>query len=339
MPDIGALIGSGLNLASLIAQGVNSGLSASEAQAQAMAALQQAQANVAKVGASYDALGRPNYKDIDPGSTQLGASGLGNIRNNPQDIQAENEAMAQLKDLADHGGLSLADMQSLNEIQGNLNHNVQANRQGLANQYAARGQLGSGQQLAMELSGQQDAAQKANQAGESTAAQAQQRALQAIGQRGTMGRQMNQDEYQKQADAAKANDLIKQRNMENSVGAQKYNNTLQSDAFNNDFRVTQAKAGLLTPMNDLALKSGAQQSGFTAAQGNRNNAAIGAAGKIGGGLWDKLTGGSGGTTPGPGAGAPAYQPPSSDPSEWISVPGTNATSASDSAKLNDDDES
>ncbi len=202
----------------------------------------------------YDAIGSAGYQPIQ--AQEQGRSELGNIQSDAQARMAEQQAIAKLQELADNGGLSLADMKALNDIQANLNRNNSARQQGLANQYAARGQLGSGAQLAMDLSNQQNAAMNANDAGESAAAQAQARALQAILQKGSLARQMGNDDYQRQAAAAAANDAINARNAAARTDANKYANTIKGQGFADKLSIAKGKGGLTGDMNQIIFGKG-----------------------------------------------------------------------------------
>ncbi len=344
--DWTSLVGMGLDLAQ---KGVTYA-SATAAQRQALDALAKAQQQIAQARGDFEAVGTPTYKSIDPRSTQLGDTELKGIQGDPQGRVAEQQAYAELKKLADNGGLSLGDMKALNDIQGNLNRNATARDKSLQNSYAARGQLGGGAQLAMELAQGQQAGERANQQGESVAAQAQARALQAIKEKAGLGRQMSQDDYEKKAAAAKAADLIKQRNMDNSIGSQKYNNEILGQGFDDRFNIARGKTGLLPSGLDNAYRTGFENSKQTVANGAF---ASGLIGDVGRGL--KGAGGSGSDIP-PGGGAPDYQDPSAsaqayanpngvtqDPSEWAQFGGQHASESPyvedyDPSRLQEDDE-
>lgn len=270
-------------LAGLAAKLINSGMSAADAQKMAMDALNKAQGNIGQARADYDAVGTPHYDNVV--AEQLGPTALNGIQNDPAGRAAEQQAIAKLQELADNGGLSLADMAALNQIQGNLNRNVQSNRKSLENQFAARGQLGGGAQLGMELAGNQNAAQNANQAGESAAGQAQARAMQAIMQKGNMGRQMSQDDYAKKSEAAKATDLINQRNAAARTAATMANNSFAGQGFDDRMAVAHGKSSLLAPTLDNAYRVGNQQSSYRAAQADQVNNAIDGATKA----WDAMS--------------------------------------------------
>lgn len=241
----------------------------------------------------YDKLGKAGYQDVT--AQQVGPSALEGIPQDLQARQAQQESMGALDDLSAHGGLSLADMQALNEIQRNLNRNTSARRQSTANEFAARGQLGSGAQLAMDLAGQQQAAESANQRGESTAAQAQARALQAILQKGQMGRQMGNDDYQRKAAAAQARDAIEARNAAARTDASKTNNAYRGQSFQDELAKAQGKTKLSGDINQVVFGKGQTSANNTLANANNTNTAIKGAtslfGNNGGG-----SGGSGGDT-------------------------------------------
>lgn len=279
----------------LIAEGgkfINSNNTNSRANDEMQEAYRQMLANLQERFGDYDKLGKAGYADIT--AQQLGPSALESI---PEDLQAraqQQEAIAALQQLQDNGGLSLADMAALNQIQSNLNRNVLARRKGLANDFAARGQLGSGAQLAMDLAGQQQAAESANQRGESVAAQAQARALQAILQKGQMARGMGQDDYARRADAARARDMIEARNAAARTDASKYNNTLRGQAFEDELAKARGKTQLTGDVNRAVFGRGGQSARTIAAQGSNTNALLDA----GGSLFGRLAGSGGGSSGG-----------------------------------------
>lgn len=217
----------------------------------------------------YDSLGDAGYQPLV--AQQLGPSALENIQEDPAGRQSQLEAMAALQELAQNGGLSLADLQALNQIEGRLNQQDTARRKGLANEFAARGQLGAGAQLAMAMRGQQDAAQNANQRAESVAAQAQQRALNAILQRGQLGRQMSGDKYGRDRDAALARDAIEARNAASRMDTARGNNAIAGQRFSDNLARLQGKTGLTNSLNQTTFGSGVQNARTTGAMGSYAN--------------------------------------------------------------------
>ncbi len=273
-----------------VAKGVASYAGGAQAQAEQQEAYRQMLENLKQRYADYDALGSAGYKDIE--AQQLGPSALEGIAPDLQARQQQQESIAALQDLADRGGLSLADMKALNDIQANLSRNDSARRAGLANQYAARGQLGSGAQLAMDMSNQQNAAENANQAGESAAAQAQARAFQAILEKGKAARGMSSDDYARKSEAAKARDLIEARNAASRADASKYNNQLAGQKFDDDFRKVQGKTGLTESTNKVVFGSGQSKANNTLGQASMLGDIPGQASK-----WGSMSG-SGGSSGG-----------------------------------------
>lgn len=281
-------------LISGIAKGANSSATADSAQGISDAAYAQMLANLRDRMGDYDKLGTAGYKDI--AAQQLGPSALEGIQSDLSARAAQQQSIAALQQLADNGGLSLSDMKALNELQGNLNRNDSARRNALSNQYAARGQLGSGAQLAMELQGQQQSAQSANQRGESIAAQAQDRALQAILQKGQVARGMSNDDYSRKSDAAKARDAIEARNAAARTDAGKYNNSLRGQAYEDALAQARGKSGLTDSMNQTIFGQARSQGNTTLAKGGYRNDLI----DQGSTLLNKGTSGGGGSSGGGG---------------------------------------
>jgi hypothetical protein len=224
----------------------------------ANAATQQAyQAVLKNLGdrfGDYSKLQTPGYKNINP--AVLGPSALSKIQPDAQSRVDQQAAEAALQNISNSGGLNLADRAALNNQEQILSRNNAARQNSLANQYAARGQLGSGAQLAMDLSNQQNAAQQANQRGESIAAQAQQRAMQAILDKAGIARNMSQDDYARAKAAADATDSINKYNASMSTNAQEQNNKLLEQGYNDQLRKLGGQNQLTGEMNTAILGSG-----------------------------------------------------------------------------------
>lgn len=282
-------------LAGAVGKGVNSYATAGTASAQSQAAYQQMLDNLRARFAEYDQLPAAGYQDI--AAQQLGPSALEGIQVDPQGRQGQQDAIAGLDDLAKNGGLSLGDMKALNDIQANLNRNVLAQRKGLTNEFAARGQLGSGAQLAMDLDAQQNAAENANQRGESVAAQAQQRALQAMLQKAGLARGMTNDDYQRKLAAAQARDAIETRNAAARTDASKYNNQLRGQTYADAMGKLKGKTALTGDLNQVVFGKGKNQANTTLAMGGYANDLIDQGGAAGS-KWLKSAGKSDSQTAG-----------------------------------------
>lgn len=259
-------------VAGAIGKGVNSYMAADKANAETQRAYDEMLANWRARMGDYDALGKAGYQQLAP--QQLGPSALDQIQNDPAALAAQNEALAKLSELAANGGLSLADMKALNDIQANLNRNTQARSKGLANEFAARGQLGSGAQLGMQLQGNSDAAMNANRAGESAAAQAQARAFDAILAKGNMGRQMSNDDYQRKLNAARARDSIEAHNAAARTDAGKYNNSIAGQGFEDELAKARGKTSLTNSMNEAVFGKGSANKNTTLGKASAVNGNI-----------------------------------------------------------------
>lgn len=295
--DLSSLLGS------LAQYGVGTAgtLGANAAQQQAYQAIIQ---NLDNRFNDYSSLAPAGYKPIT--AQTLGPSALTGIQNDAQARTQEESAISQLQDLANRGGLNLSDMAALDQVQANLNKNTQARNQSTANQFADRGELGSGSQLAMDLANNQNATQSANQTGQNTAAQAQTRAMQAVLQDAQASRTMSQDDLAKKTAAAQATDSINKYNASMQTDASKYNNSLQGQTYDDTLKKLQGENTVTGQLDSALLGSGQQQAGTIA------GLSYGANGLLNG-LSKGLNGSknNNGTPP----------PPGSDPSEWEQYPG------------------
>lgn len=270
--DWGKIIGAGVQGATALGQLFNSQTANNSASGDYQKAYDEMLRNLQARFADYDALGKAGYQDVT--AQEVGPSALGSIPDDVQARAAQMQSMGKLDEISAGGGLSLADMTALNDIQRDLNRNTSARRQGLANEYAARGQLGSGAQLAMDLAGQQQSAESANQRAESTAAQAQARALQAILQKGQVARGMGNDDYGRKAEAARARDAIEARNAAARMDASKTNNAYRGQAFQDELSKAAGKTRLTGDMNNAVFGKGQMSANNTLANANNTNTAL-----------------------------------------------------------------
>lgn len=206
----------------------------------------------------------------DEKAQELGPSALEGIQTDPELRSAELGSLGSLKQIQDMGGLTLEDRASLNDIQNQLARHESAGRSAISNDFAARGQLGSGAQLAMALQNEQDSANRGAQQGMNTAAQAQKRYFDSILQRGNMAGQMDARDYQRKSDAARAHDSIAAHNAAARSDAARYNNNIRNQGFSNQLALAGGQSG-----------AGVQQANFLGNEANRTAqlyAKLGAAG-------------------------------------------------------------
>lgn len=147
---------------------------------------------------------------------------LQGINVDPRYKQAQ---MAALNSLSQQGktGLTLEDRSALADIQRQEAQAQRGQQEAIMQNMAARGQGGAGAELAARLQSAQSSADRAGQQGLGVAAQAQQRALDAMSKSGEMAGQMGETEFNNQAKVASAQDIINNFNTGNKQNVQQRN--------------------------------------------------------------------------------------------------------------------
>lgn len=220
-------------------------------------------------------------------AVNLAESELQKVQADPTDRQAQLNALASLQKLGETGMTDM-DRAALNQVMNSVNNQEKANREALLQNYRARGMAGSGTELAATLAGNQAATQSAADQGFNVAAQAQQRALQAIQAGGQLGGQMENQAFSEDVAKAQAQDAINKFNAQNQQEVlgrnvqranyanernltnqqqineantnlanqqEVYNKGLQQTRFGNELQIAQGKnAGLLQQANAAALE-------------------------------------------------------------------------------------
>jgi len=137
------------------------------------------------------------------------------ISEDPSLRNAQLQALSELQDISSSGGMTAMDKAQLAEIQGNLNNQERGSREALMQNAQSRGVANSDMALAQQMLNQQQSAQRGSQQGMDVAAQAQQRALEAIMQSGQLGGQIRNQDFSQNAQKAQAQDMINQFNTQN----------------------------------------------------------------------------------------------------------------------------
>lgn len=151
------------------------------------------------------------------------ASGMQDINQSPETKQAQMDALAQLQNITSSGGLTAQDQANINRIQQQEDIKSRGSREAILQGAQARGVGGSGLELMAQLQNQQDAATRASQRGTDVAAQAQERALQALMSQGQLGGQIGQQQFQQDAQKAQAQDAIARFNAQQQTQANQAN--------------------------------------------------------------------------------------------------------------------
>lgn len=179
---------------------------------------------------------------------QQNQSLLNAYQQNPEAVTAQMQALKQLQKIGSEGGLTAADRAQMNQIQNQLGNQEKSARNALVQNYAQRGMAGSGVQLAAELSGNQGETQAAADQGFNVAAQAQQRALQAIQGAGQLGTGLESQQFGQAATMAGQQNAINQFNTANAQNIAGQNvqraNYAQERNLNNQQQINAQNTGL-----------------------------------------------------------------------------------------------
>lgn len=144
-------------------------------------------------------------------NAEAGPSAFSKISEDPSLRTDQLSSLSALKSIA-NGGMRTEDRVAEREAIDAANRNEQAQRQAVLQSMAARGLGGGGLEFASQLQAQQGGANRANDAGSQAAANASRRALQAVGQYGTMAGQVRGQDYDQAARTAQQQDVMSRFN-------------------------------------------------------------------------------------------------------------------------------
>lgn len=161
---------------------------------------------------------------------QQSQTNLKNMQIDPTSRAAEVGALTQMQDVANSGGMDAEAKQQLQQGINATNANEAGQRGAIEQNFAARGVGGSGAQLAAELQASQGDANQAASVGQSAAASAEQRALQAMSASSNMASNLNSQDYTQAANAAAAQDAINRFNTQNQQQVANANVTATNNA-------------------------------------------------------------------------------------------------------------
>ncbi len=112
--------------------------------------------------------------------------------------EAQMQAMSRMGNLADQNGLDPQAQAQLQQARGSMEQAMSGNNRAIQDNMARRGMSGSGSELAAQLSGNQAASNRGNQAGLDIASQARQRALAALQSQNSMAGNVRAGDLQDQ---------------------------------------------------------------------------------------------------------------------------------------------
>lgn len=186
----------------------------------------------------------------------LEGSEEGMVQADPALKAAQAAALARLGQVADSGGYDLESQAVQNRIRSDVARHESAGRNQIRNSMAARGVGGSGAELALQMAGNQNSAERASQEGMTAAGQAQKAAYAAMMGQGELAGRMRSQGFQEQSSAARARDMMRKFNAEAQTRADAYNRNIPQQQFNNQMQRTTGMTGFSSKLSDNHLKSG-----------------------------------------------------------------------------------
>lgn len=162
-------------------------------------------------------------------SQLLSSNAFNAIATDPSYVGAQKQALEQLQQIGTQGGLTAVDKAQLQDITNQQNQQVQSQNAATMQQAQQRGTGGSQLTAVNQLINEQNAANRASQQGTDVAANAQQRALQAMQAAGQQGGALESQQYGEQANKAQSQNAINQFNAQ-TLNQQNLYNTQTANA-------------------------------------------------------------------------------------------------------------
>jgi hypothetical protein len=192
----------------------------------------------------------------------LGPSAVESIQTDPQYREAQQNALASLRQVQASGGLTLEDRAAQNDIQREIAQQEQATRGRILQSMRERGMSGSGAELAAQLSANQGAADRASRAGTSTAAQAQRRYFDSILAQGRMASDFRGQDYGEALNAARARDRISEYNAAARERGQQYRASQAQQQFGNNLALADRRSRVKSDRARIKTGQGQDQRQF-----------------------------------------------------------------------------
>ncbi len=197
-------------------------------------------------------------------SINQGPSAYEGISTDPRFKEAEMEALDELRGIGSSGGMTLRDQANLEKTMGRISSDEKGRRDAALSGMSARGQLGSGLELAARMGGGQDSATARHLAGVESAASASDRALEAIKSAGSLGSSLRGEDFGEQERVASARDKIAAFNAQNAQSTATRNIDRRNDAMRGNLGSRQdiANANVDTRNKQETYNKGLQQTEF-----------------------------------------------------------------------------
>lgn len=151
----------------------------------------------------------------DAKAVNVDPSAMNNISLDPKLKAAQMAALSGLQDVSNNGGMTLADKANLSHIATDEAVQSKGARDAILSNAQSRGLGGSGLELMSQLQNEQASAGRKSQRDLDVAGQAQARALDALMKGGSLAGDINNQDFNQQAQTASANDAISKFNAQN----------------------------------------------------------------------------------------------------------------------------
>jgi hypothetical protein len=138
----------------------------------------------------------------------LSSNAFNAVTTDPTNTAAQKQALLKLQSVADQGGMTAIDKARMQDITDRLEQENKSQNASIMQQAQQRGTGGSDLTTVNQLIGEQGAANRASRAGTDVAANAEQRALQAMQAAGSLGSQIRGQEFGEKATGAQAQNAI-----------------------------------------------------------------------------------------------------------------------------------
>ena len=175
------------------------------------------------------------------------------IQEDVQAVEAQRATLSKLDDIIADEGMDSQLRAQLFAIRGEEEQRAKSARDALMNQALATGTFGSGLDWVMRQQANQAAAGRAAQRGIDAAALAEQRAMEALIQRGTLGGQMRGQQAQEEQAKAAAIDALERFNVANRLDVQAQNVAAANAAQEYNLRRQQEVADVNVQLRNQAL--------------------------------------------------------------------------------------
>lgn len=207
----------------------------------------------------------------------MGDTELKTVQVDPEMRQIQMDALEQFRRRS-QGEISPEMLQNINAIRQDAANQVQAQNQAILQNRAQRGIAGGGDELAAQMMSSQAAAQRANERGMQLATMADQQAIENLKNSAQLASNIGSEDYQRAANAARAQDVINQFNTQQRSGVQQRNVGARNAAQEANLREKQRIADINTQNKTQrsALMSQARQ-GYLGDVNARDLAVAGAA--------------------------------------------------------------